>query len=68
MLPRRTFLYSLASVAVLSNDELTKRSGRPLRAGATDIERIRAMNRMFGDADDLYGGGQAHGRGRLPLP
>ncbi|WP_329086794.1 hypothetical protein [Streptosporangium sp. NBC_01469] len=62
MLNRRTVLtagaFSLAGLTAPRPS--TPSQPRARRAGAGDVDRIRATTRQFGDLDDLYGGG--HGR------
>ncbi|MFI6182643.1 hypothetical protein ACIA8R_44440 [Nonomuraea sp. NPDC051191] len=67
LLNRRTFtlaaLSGLSGLSVLSGRRPARHpAGRAgaRRAGAGDVERIRATTRAFADLDDLYGGG--HGR------
>ncbi|WP_260477590.1 hypothetical protein [Nonomuraea sp. WAC 01424] len=66
LLNRRTVLtagtFTLAALSGLSRLSAHRAQGRAAarRAGAGDVERIRATTRAFADLDDRYGGG--HGR------
>ncbi|WP_370021716.1 hypothetical protein [Planotetraspora sp. GP83] len=64
MLNRRTVLtaglYSLAALHLPAPAAAaTTRPGQARRAGAADVERIRAMTAQFARADDMFGGGHA---------
>lgn len=53
-------LYSLTAAALPDRlHRITRRAGEPRRAGTADVARIRETTRIFGDLDDLYGGGHA---------
>ncbi len=65
MLDRRTTitagLYSLAAATLPSTTttRLAHQTQSSVRVGPADVARIRAMAQVFGDVDDLYGGGHA---------
>ncbi|MGW0809690.1 hypothetical protein [Nonomuraea sp. NPDC002799] len=65
MLNRRTVLtagtFTLAALSGLSglSAHAGARSAGPRRAGAGEVERIRATTRGFADLDDRFGGGHA---------
>ncbi|YCK41001.1 hypothetical protein ACNF49_45185 [Actinomadura sp. ATCC 39365] len=62
LLNRRTFtLAALSGLSGLSVLSARRAGGRAAarRAGAGDVERIRATTRAFADLDDRYGGGHA---------
>lgn len=55
-----TGLYSVAALTIPTvTPGVPRRPGRDRRAGAGDVERIRATTRQFSDLDDRFGGGHA---------
>jgi hypothetical protein len=63
MLSRRTALtaglYTLSAATLPTTLKPAPRRPGQRRAGHSDVQRIRAMYKTFGDLDDQYGGGHA---------
>ena len=63
MLNRRTLLtagaFTLAALSGMTQGDEPPPRGPGRRAGASDVERIRATTRTFADLDDQFGGGHA---------